>query len=449
MPLFLQRAFIGGTGESYEQYAGLSFAFLGYLSHGLLLLPIILSATRPVRGLLPFAAAFLAFQLLCLLQLALSSRYFNISVSQLALPLARGEMWLLAVASYAFYFYHSEAWVSAFVKWATFAAAGTIACLVLYLITGVAFGVNVAGDIPRAHGFVSEPSTLACILSGLVALAIYRGNLYLGMLAIVAALLSFSVITYVAVATLAVIALLARVGRVNIAACIVMLVCGSAIAIPAILTTRPEVAESIAERATAAADRIAGNDEDHSLMAEVFTNRVLGAATQLAYLSSSVSPDSLGGALARLAGVFAVAGDLQLSESRFCGFGLSIFGYVSTLRLGDVLDFGFYPYLLSSFGVIGGPLLLVLVALSIVTFLRAEPHIGLIYAGFFIATVFNSAGGIHAYSPLILCALLTMIGGFRSRPLSSPGEDVQTPGGRRDVRRLGTYHAVPCRNEFQ
>jgi multisubunit Na+/H+ antiporter MnhG subunit len=115
------------------------------------------------------------------------------------------------------------------------------------------------------------------------------------------------------------------------------------------------------------------------------------------------STSNLGGGLARLIGMLITRDELVKDGLVFIGYGLNIYGYVSVKRYADIFDFGFFPFMLSSFGVIISVLGIIVVAIKAKSFLNDKSGMGFIFIPAFFATLTNSAGGLHAYAlPMLM-----------------------------------------------
>lgn len=406
-PAFWLRIFIGTDASSYADYPGVSLSFLGYLCHVALVGYALLSGRlMPTFGQ---AIALVLFLLLAAIQLGNLDARGIVGMPEAALPLLRGCLWLAAIWSFLALSSRPDALIDVFVAFAKFTSVAIVCCLVFYLMTGIAFGVYVAGEAPRAHAFLTEPSGVAYVVPVLAALMLYRGSL--GWLAVsaVAAVASLSVLTVSISVVVAGIGLLVRFRRTVSAVLVVAALTVAAALIPALISTDAG-RDAVAALAQLAEQRGA-TVERGGVVTDEIVLRVLGAFEELDRQLNRSDPDEYLGPLARLFGMIRVFDELHDAGARWIGYGLNVYGYVQTRESAEaLLDFGYPSFLFSSFGVLFGSGLLILTLLTTSYCLFAKPKLGLLLAGFVVATLANSAAGIHAYAIPMMAALAPFVG---------------------------------------
>jgi hypothetical protein len=407
VPAFFLRIFIGTDASSYADYPGVSLSFLGYLCHVLLIAYALVSGVLwPSVGQL---AAFGVLFVVSTIQLMNLDSHAIVSAGEAMLPLGRGFLWLGAIWSFLALTRSTWALVDVFIRFAKFTAVAVIVCLSFYMVTDVAFGVYIAKGVPRAHAFLTEPSGVAYVVPALGALMLYQRRTGWFLLSAVSALASMSVLTIVIFLVMALLAWLVRLQLPRVAAASVIVVAVLTAFGPPLLGTEVgrEVVSSVANSAER---RLADLDTDNVVINGVF-GRLLVAAVDLdRQLSERTSDDELG-SLARLFGMIKVFDELYEASASLLGFGVNVYGYVQTRYHAEaLLDFGYPSFLFSSFGVMLGSLVLCLTLHTITHCLHARPAFGLFLTGFVVATLANSAAGIHAYALPMLAALIPIAG---------------------------------------
>lgn len=404
-PIFLQRAFIGGEGDSYADYPGFSLQLVGYFCHFslIILAAFRFSSRKSIDARIPFAIISLA--ILSIFQLGYSSEITGIETIELLLPLGRGWLWLIAILLFAGVFFEELLFCEVFFTACKIGCLISIVCLIFYLITGIAFGVHIARDYPRVQGFFSEPSALAVAFPALLIYSILNKERGISLLAFTGIAASGSVIVFLTVLFSAPIILLKRKRYIKLTAAALGLY-SIVVAFSAILINS-ENAAAISQFSQKASESF-GIENEESAIYEIFFGRIFSALSALSEIISTYSPDNIGGGLARLIGTVVTLDQLKSGNMELFGFGLNVYGYVTVLKYGDIFDFGFFPFMLSSFGIVIGILSIFILGRQVHREMNNSSGFGIILTVGFFATLTNSAGGLHAYSIPMLGLVLAL-----------------------------------------
>jgi hypothetical protein len=414
LPLVFQRLFIGGTTGGYEQYTGLNFAWVGYLVHLLFVFQYL--STRAPDQRFRILTGILLLVLASAAQLYVSASAFRFSFIEIALPFFRALLWLFAIAIYVERYFEPEAFKRAFFDILGIAGALIIFCYIFNLVTGIPFGVNIEKGLPRAHGTFSEPSTLSSVYPGLAVAAIASKRYGLAALSGLVLAVSVSVIA-LGTAGIAVLLLLAQRSRLGLAIIVYGVI---TVTVVMTLAASPGAVGKIGDMTSAVTAFLNGTIGQSDLRAYTI-DRLLTAINLLAaYLNSGATIDlEESGSLARLLGAMMMLNNMSIDGTTWIGYGLSIYGYIASQLYGSTLDFGFYPYLLSSFGIGIGTILIYLVGAQTLKIRRQDTGMFLISASALVGTIYNSGGGITAYS-LPVIALFLPLAKYRERSAGQP-----------------------------
>jgi hypothetical protein len=413
LPAFFLRAFIGGEGGSYADYVGVSLAPLGYFCHfGLVIYALAVGRLR-LDSWQPLAFIVLAF--LSAIQIGHLEAAGVIRADEAILPLLRGLLWLTFIWCGHQLITGSQPLIDAYEWLCKITAVIVLSCLLAYLITGVPFGVHIANGMPRPHGFLSEPSGLTYVVPGLVALSTYRRNYPWLLVGLLTAALSLSVIAVAVTLIVLPFSYWLRAGWIRACSAVTIMLGGLAIVLPLVLMTATGK-EFIVDLSAAAEHQLdAINTDTENVFVTGLGVRVLGAVASLSDSLVDYSPSDANssGSLARLIGVLLVHEALAKADAQYLGFGLNVYGYVATRQDSEsALDFGLLSYLTSSFGMIVGPALFTLLILSVARYLHRHPLFALFLFVFVVATMYNSASGLHAYSVPML-GILRLLSRYR------------------------------------
>jgi hypothetical protein len=419
-PLFLQRVFIGGEGDSYSDYPGFSLALVGYACHVAL---IALAAVRcAANRSIPYCVLIMigVLAVVALLQMLYAFLFLRNPYAAMFLPLGRGWLALLAVTSCALLF-TADDFVRVFSWMARLACLVSLVCLLQYELSGVAFGVHIARGYPRVQGFFSEPSALATVVPGFLVLSALRHRYWDVALAVAAIIVSASVIVFASTAIVVVIFALNRSGFRNASSAILGVFVVCAVAIP--FAMNQGVADAISRLAEGLLQQPDGLKE--SGVFDEISTRALSALSALGDVVALYSLDNMGGGLARVVGQLMAFDMMQTAGVQNVGYGLNVFGTLSVEKYGDVLDFGYPAYLMTSYGIPLGMVLVGWLLVIAIRELKRGGEVGVVMVSGVVATLGNSAGGLHAYALPMLLMIVAAIG---STGRNRRGEKSQGPG---------------------
>ncbi len=399
-PIFLQRVFIGGSGDSYADYPGFSLYLIGYFSNFGLIVLALNSSNNKYLFNHRFVLMLLSLILLSFVQLFLSSKSLGLSAYELALPLVRGWLWMIAIICFFVCFFERKIFVKIFFKACKISFIIMILCLIFYLLTNIAFGIHISYGYPRVQGFFSEPSALAIVAPAFLLYSIFSKNIIDFIITLLIIIASGSVIVYGVSLLTAFIFLIRNAGWPKISELMVFICVTIVATSPYILNS--ENTAYLSDMATEILQNIKSKIEDDILFLNVL-ERFLSSLSNFSNLLSDYSASHLGNGLARFIGVLVTINDLKTDGLEFTGYGLNIYGYVAVKRYGDIVDFGFFPFLLSSFGVFFSAIIILFIALKARLLITDSSEIGVILITGLFATLLNSAGGFHAYSlPMLI-----------------------------------------------
>jgi hypothetical protein len=421
LPLVLQRLFIGGVTGGYEDYAGFSFAWIGYAVHLLFVLQYLTQHSSGHR--FRILTGLLLLVLASGVQLYVSATAFRFSFLEISLPFFRAVLWLFATAVFVERYFEAEAFKRAFRELLTVAAIFIVFCYLFNAVTQIPLGVNIEKGLPRAHGTFSEPSTLSSVYPGLAVFALATRRYGLAILCAIVIAVSVSVIA-IGTTALAVVILLVHRSRLASAFVIYAVV---SVAVFMTLAASPGAVSAISDTTKAISDFLNATIGQSDLRAYTI-DRLLTAINNLAlYLNSGALIDiEQSGGLARFVGAMMMLQNMATDGTTWIGYGLSIYGYIANQLYDTTLDFGLYPYLLSSFGILAGTVLIYAIAVQTLRIARKDVELYLIFAASLIGTIYNSGGGIIAYSLPLMAFFLPLI--RKSSPSSRhPVSQPRTP----------------------
>jgi hypothetical protein len=397
LPIVLQRFFIGGVSGGYDSYIGVSLNFVGYIINFGFAVTLLLSGANKTSNSKHFIVTILFF--VSILQISYSSYVFNLPFYNMFFVLARALLWVIAVYAYADNYLDLEVFVQAFLDTILWACLFILGCYLVYLTTNIPFGVNIEKGLGRAHGTFSEPSTLACVLPAFIFVNFKRRQFWAVFIGLITLYASASTI---ASSVFVLMAFMYLIHRSSMATYTYIL----AIVMLAVLITTNLGAASAGSLYSLANyfSEFLNNYVAEGLFRTYTFDRIPIAISELAdYLGSNVAVDvSESGSLARLLGAYQMLNNMENDGALWFGYGLSVYGYVANALFKSALDFGLYPYLVSSFGIIAGTVLIFVFGIRVASWGRIDPNIFLIFSGSLIGTIYNSGGGIMAYTlPLL------------------------------------------------
>lgn len=406
LPVFFQRIFIGGDGtvSSYDVLTGNSTMplIVGYAAHLLLCLRYILEPSNFQRDPL-FLNVFLSLSLVSALHmLLLMAEPFGASMA--VFGILRSLFWLLACVAVVRYS-SPEDFLKVVINMIHLTFIVIVISSVAYRITGVPYQIIMFGDVPRAQGFLTEPSGAATLLAGYVAYAIFVRKYWRILPALVAVALINSVIAYTGF--LAALAFGAISLLVSSASNRVLLRRIILYSVPVSFVVLAMAAGPISSFATEMRADLGPSPFGDTVLYRAVIDRLLQA---MSVLQTGIDLVKAGaniteGGLFRYTSILLLLDDLAHSWRGLTGYGLGAHAQLMAVRELSLLDFGLLPLAFSSFGLPVGFLLFAIVA-NLMS--RSDHPIAIFGTPCLFIGLFNSAGGLHGYSLAIVAALFLM-----------------------------------------
>ena len=415
-PVFFQRVFIGGDGmaESYDEFTGTTTVLFGYAAHLLVCLRYVLEPRNFQRDPL-FLNVFLLFAFVSTIHvLLLFLEPFG--AGQAIFGILRGLFWLLTCIAIVRYSSPDD-FLKAVINLIHVTIAVMIVTSIAYRITGMPYQIILYDDVPRAQGFLTEPSGTATLLAGYAAYALYVRKYWQLIPALIAVVLSNSVIAFIgfgAALAFGGISLLIKVPSNRVLLRRIILY-----SVPVLFAFLAVFSGPISSFATEMRANIIGTQFGDSTLYRAVFDRLLEA---MSVLQTSIDVTRAGanvdaGGIFRYTSMLLLINDLAQSWRGLTGYGLGAHAQLMQAQEMSLLDFGLFPLALSSFGLIFGFLLFGYVA-NLMS--RSDHPIALFGTPCLFVGLINSAGGYHGYSIAIVAALfiLKFTGGARRSALA-------------------------------
>jgi hypothetical protein len=401
LPIFFQRLFVGGEADSYDEFRGIALIALGYICH---ISIVARFAIAPVRK------STMLFVLKCYTPLVIVSGFHafvlvmssEIGSSAATFAIFRQLLWLLSCLVMV-RFTNPDLLLWRLIQLTHFTFVVIVLTYVFYLVTNIPLQLILRAGVPRAQGFLTEPSAVGCLLAGYAALAVYERNWRRLLYAVGISVCVNSVISFAGLAIgITSGAIQFRVSTQSIRRmCVVALL----LIAPVGLAIAPLFSHEISGAASDAMQSIEATPFGESAIYLNFGERVLGAASLLddGIKVIKAGDNTTGGELFRFTSILLLLEQMKQSWRLFGGYGLGAHAQLMEANHESLLDFGILPFALSSFGLIGG---LAVFWWLIWTVSGSTERIA-VYAVPFVAIIsLNSAGGIHMYSVALLAAFL-------------------------------------------
>jgi hypothetical protein len=273
----------------------------------------------------------------------------------------------------------------------------------VYQLSGFPFQILISNGEPRAQGLLSEPSGIGCLVAGYVGLAAWQGRWWRLALAVAVVLMAYSVIGLIGFVVGLFFGLARRHAssrRLRRTITLVVLCL-----LPMAFVGIPLFAHEISEAARNALHSSIAISLQDNLLYRGFGERALQALSILDVAIEIVGSGEniAGGGLFRFTSVLLMLEHLQQSYHLWFGYGLGVHAQLMLKEIDTILDFGLLPFLLSSFGLIGG---LVFFGWLALTMSRGESGLYAYAVPFAAVSFVNSAGGIHMYSVVLLACFV-------------------------------------------
>ena len=394
IPLIFHRLFVGEIGGLY---GGIGLSFVGYVSHALLVISPILTNKKSSAGISIYFLILLF--IVSIFQLYNSMNIFHFDNNGLLITAFRALLWITAIYVYCVHYYDPNFLLKAFLDVLTFAALVAMLCYMVYFTTDIPLGVNIDRNVGRLQGMFSEPSALSASYPGYILVNFHLRNYKRLMLGVIFVLLSFSIICLATTVVAITIYLIYRQRRLFSA------ISYSATALIVLITfSAGSGIQGGAYRLSESLKSFVDLFWADGPIRQNTVDRVIEALAALsAYVTSGQQLEvSESGSLARILGSFFLIENMQRDGTTWIGYGLSNYGSIAEQLYGTVLDFGFFPYLVSSFGAAAGVAAIFLHLRKILAWNGTNDALFFVFICSFFGTIYNSAGGITTYTLPVL-----------------------------------------------
>jgi hypothetical protein len=306
--------------------------------------------------------------------------------------------------------------ISGIIKFTEFTIVVILISRVVFEITGIPLQTIITNGTPRAQGFLSEPSTFACILAGYIAMVIRGKNISKILIAILALFAANSAIAYVGV-LVSIGAVFIKSDKLNTR---IKVVIGFVLwaLFWFIIMVLVRFSKEISKMAVDLRVNFEETSFGGSILYTGFLVRWLEAISQIGGgIEMALNGDiSIGGGSYRFLAIVKMLIEMSSDWSLWMGDGLGIQAQSRILRGETALEFGFLPLAISSFGIILG------VLIHLWVFIKILAQNGDLYRfalPCFIVSSLNSGGGFHMYSISVVAALYAFRSKENLRTLSS------------------------------
>jgi hypothetical protein len=405
-PLFFARLFIGGTAvESYDDFGGINLSILGYVAHlGVLVYYLVLQRRQAdVDGLV-----ILVFVPLVLLSgvhaiLLINSNEPGADVALIAV--VRGLLWIfccLAIVGAA----SPDRFLDTLLLLTHITFAVIFLTVAFYYVTGIPVNMIISRGIPRAQGLMSEPSSVASILAGYIALAIAERKTKRLMLAIVCAFVVNSVIGILGVAIGIISGGLIRWRILSTIRPVVQLLIF--LAFPFFILLAPLLGNEISVAALDLMRYFDGTDFGQTSLYQASIFRMLQALSvmDIGLERLQTGDNVVEGGLFRFTSALLLVQELTDYMRGWLGYGLAAHAQLMLAQNRTILDYGLLTFLLSSFGLFIGPAVFLFLVYNVSA---SRTRLAIFAVPFSAVIMVNSAGGIHGYSIAIISAAMLFI----------------------------------------
>jgi hypothetical protein len=402
LPLYVQRVFIGGVGGEYSDYAGFSTWWIGYSVHLGFIVSALIVRHKYKDISLVFAIA--AFILLSLIQVIYVSDINVLHGINIILPLIRSIIWITAIYIYCRAFFDKAAFIKAFFDITKISAFIVLICYASYIVTNIPFGVDIGRGVARAQGLFSEPSALAAVFPAFTILCFQTKKYWFSALGFLVVVIVGSVTVYFTFFVIIIMFLYSQKPTISK----ILIYTYVSIGVISTLFIQSNFIGYINDRAISF-DASLNSQFGPSVFRELTVDRIISAINGLNNFvnQSNFSDLSGSGSSARLAGSIVLIQNMNSDGTYWTGYGVGVYGYVSNILYQSILDFGMLPFMISSFGAAAGVFAVYWLARSVMRIQTLDLNVYIVILGGLVGTLYNSAGGIHAYSISILAIFIS------------------------------------------
>lgn len=401
IPTFFQRLFIGGEAASYKDFGGIDLAILGYVVHSVIVARYLASPGKASTARFIFVR-FIPLLLISFFHVFALQLSGEIGAQNATLAIARQLLWVLACLVMV-RFTEPDLLLTRLIQFTHFTFAIVVLTYASYLVTGVPVQLILRGSVPRAQGFLSEPSAVGCLLAGYTALAFYQRKWRRLLAAAAVSVLVNSVVCYTGLVLGVLSAVIQSV--VTTSWLRRTYIVGLLFLVPIALVVVPAFSYEISAAADSASQALEGTSFSSTYLYAQLVSRILDAAS---LLDTGVDLVKLGsndvkGGLFRFVSVLLLVEQLQQSWHLYVGYGLGAQAQLLEATGQSLLDFGIFPFALSSFGLFGG---VGIFGWLVRTVSRSAEPLAVYTVPFLAIISLNPAGGFHMYSVALLAAFL-------------------------------------------
>lgn len=400
LPIFVQRVFVGNSGDVYEINQNLPIQWLGFLSNFLFIFFFIVNSRHfKASNLLNwifYALVFINFVHVMIL--------LFVKNEQSWLPIlanVRQTIWFFVCLIASGTFTKTEL-INGLVIMTEFTIIVIFTSRLFYEITSIPFQMMISDGNPRSQGFLSEPSTFACLLAGYLGVVIAKRNKIKIVIALLAAVATNSAIAYAGI----LVALSTSVMQLKVINARFRLLIGISMwfCFWLLLAVLLRFSYQISRISVDLMNYFEATGFSSTVVYSGFLARWLEAMSQLGVgIDHALGGNtSIGGGSYRFLATVKMVSEMSADGSLWFGDGLGVQAQIKFLRGESALEFGFLPFLISAFGIIFGLLI------HFVVLVRVLLKNGLLYKfalPCFVVSSFNSGGGFHMYSIAIIAAV--------------------------------------------
>lgn len=379
---FVNRIFIGTYADSYTDMPHINFELYNYFLE-LVLIIIMMGLIKLKNDYLRLVyisgitLSLLIIELIQILIIVLNNSetfYYMALISYIRILLL-----IISNMIFILFFYNRKHFLDIFHTYIKITIFVSITALICYYLFNSTIQVYIGRGYPRIQGLLSEPSGLAPIITAAIYLSFYFKNYLLLIFSIITAVFSFSSIVYFNIIIVGVFILILKINMIlkfiknHYKSFFLFFLFFLFFCLMFIISNINFTVIDIFQRIFFTIDELINiNINDLDRLKELRLDRLWGFLSTI----SNLYNDNL----------------------LYTGYGLNGSIYIFKERYNDIIDYGLFAYLISSFGIIFGSIFCLLTLCIVLKILKIDFEIGIIVISFYIGTLFNSAGGIINYS---------------------------------------------------
>jgi hypothetical protein len=388
-PVYVARIFKGTFSDTYEEMPHLPLGWLPYTCNFILLAIFaffLMNQNVNKYRLSTFLKTVFIISIVGIGQLIFISTIMGSEVFFFGVYFSRVLLLLIVNFIFILFFFDKAIFIKVFDFFSIVTLVVSFGAFIFHMTLGSDIQLHIGYGVPRVQGLLSEPSALAGPLSAYANLCLLRRKWFSFTATLACVFLSHSIIVYAALAISVPFTLMyfrftkGYTHKVIIVSSLVIAAVGSGFYL---------------------VPNIFGSTNYIALNA-VF--KAFSSLWQYGYVGSETLGVLLSHQLDRVAGLIITIMELIKDDALFIGYGLNGSSYLFVERFGDTKAWGLIAYLIASYGIVLGPLLLGVIFFLLCRLLRQDLYLGIIGMSFFIAVLGNSAGGIILYGVVVTLA---------------------------------------------